>query len=88
MGRHCCARAFSGCGKWGLLSSCGVQASCCGGFSCFGAQALGTWASVVVAHGLSCPEACGTFLDQGSNQCPLHCKVDSQPLDHLGNPKG
>ena len=70
----------------GLLSSCSVQASCCGGFSYFGAQALGTWASVVVARGLSCTEACGTLgpgsLDQGSNQCPLHCKVDSQPLDH------
>ena len=30
---HCCARAFSSCGEEGLLSSCGVQASRCGGFS-------------------------------------------------------
>ena len=44
----------------------------CGGFSCCGAQALGTWASVVVAHGLSCSMACGIFLDQRSNPCPLH----------------
>ena len=31
---------------------CGVQASHCGGFSFYGAQALGSQASVVVAHGL------------------------------------
>ena len=28
--------------EWGLLSSCGVQASHCSGFSCGGAQAVGT----------------------------------------------
>ena len=39
---------FSPCSKWGLLSSCGEQASHCGGFSCCGA-----WASVAVARGLS-----------------------------------
>ena len=27
----------------------------------------GVWASVVVAHGFSCPRACGIFQDQGSN---------------------
>ena len=36
----------------------GVRASHCGGFSCCGAQALGTWASVVVADGLS---SCGMW---------------------------
>ena len=35
----CCTRAFSSYGEWGLLSSCSVMASRCGGFSC-GAQAL------------------------------------------------
>ena len=35
---------------------CGAWASHCGGFSCCRAQALGTWASVVVARGLS---SCG-----------------------------
>ena len=50
------------------------------------AQQLQCVASVVV-HGLSCPTACGSFLDQGLNQCPLHCKADSLPLDHQGNPK-
>ena len=28
--------------------------------------------SVVVAHGFSCSAACGIFLDQGLNLCPLH----------------
>ena len=37
----------------------------------------GAWASVVAVHGLSCPKACGIFLDQGLNRCPLHCQVDS-----------
>ena len=30
------------------------------------------WASVAVAHGFCCPTACEIFLEQGSNQCPLH----------------
>ena len=42
--------------------------------------------SVVVAHGLSCSAACGIFPDQGSNPCPLHWQVDSQPLRHQGSP--
>ena len=29
--------------------------------------------SVVAVHKLSCSEACGIFLDQGSSLCPLHC---------------
>ena len=57
----------------------GAWASHCGGFSCCGAQAVGMWASVavacagsvVVAHGLSCSAACGSFPDQDSNPCPL-----------------
>ena len=58
------------------------------GFSCCGARALGTWASVVVArglcgagsvvvaHGLSCSAACGIFPDQGLNPCLLHWQAD------------
>ena len=42
--------------------------------------------SVIVAHGLSCSAACGTFPDQGSNPCPLHWQADSQPLRHQGSP--
>ena len=32
----------------------------------------GVQASAVVAHGLSCPVACGIFLDRESNPRPLH----------------
>ena len=41
LGLHCCARALSSCGKWGLLSRCWAQTSHGGGFSCRGAPALG-----------------------------------------------
>ena len=41
-----------------------------------------TWASIVVAHGLSCSTACGIFPDPRSNLCPLHWQADSYPLDH------
>ena len=30
-----------------------------------------------MVHGLRCSEACGIFLDQGSNPCPLHWQADS-----------
>ena len=81
---------------------CCVQASHCGGFSlrwllllrsmgsrlfsCCGARALGSRASVVMAHRLSCSVACGIFTDRGLNPCPLHWEVDSQPLRHQGSP--
>ena len=32
---------------------------------------------VVTAYGLSCPEACGIFSNQGLNPCALHWQVDS-----------
>ena len=38
--------------------------------------------SVVVTHGHSCLVACGIFLDQGLNLCPLHWQLDSYPLCH------
>ena len=60
----------------GDYSSCSAGASRCGGFSCWRAGALGAWASVVVALGLGCSAACGTFPGQGSNLCPLHWQVD------------
>ena len=83
----CCYRwGFSSCREQGLLSSCGAQASLCGGFSCCGAQVLGHAGSAVWAQGLSsytlqalehglrsgCPTACEIFPDQGSNLHPLH----------------
>ena len=53
LGLCCCVPAFSSCDDDpGVLSSCGTWASDCGGFSCCGARALGTSASVVATHGL------------------------------------
>ena len=89
---HFCTQAFSSCGKWGLLSSCSVQASHCIAFSlwcfsCSRAQALGTLASVAVAHSLSCSTVWalprpgtepvstalqGRFLNTGPPSKPLH----------------
>ena len=51
---HCCVDFTWS--EQGLLSSC-ARASPCGGFSCWGAQALGAQASAVAAHGLS---SCGS----------------------------
>ena len=54
--------------------SCSVRTSHCGGFSCCRAQALGTWASVVAAHGL---RSCGS-------QALEHrlCSCGSRALEH------
>ena len=41
------------------------------------ARMLQSAGSVVVAHGLSCSTACGTFSDQGLKPGPLHWQVDS-----------
>ena len=32
-------------------------------------------ASLVVAHRVSCSEACGIFLDRGMNPCPRHLQA-------------
>ena len=47
LGLCCCIHAFSSYSEWELLSSSGMWASHCSGFSCCGAWALGMWASVV-----------------------------------------
>ena len=70
----------------------GCSSLWCAGFSLrclllLGPRALGAWASVVVAHRLSCSTACGIFPDQGSNPCLLHWQADSQPPCHQGSPK-
>ena len=46
--------------------------------SVVGAPGLWSTGSIVVAHGLSCSEACGIFLDQESTPCLLHWQ-DSLP---------
>ena len=89
---------FSGGSGCGLLSHCSTWASHCSGFSA-GVQvsilvarglrscdSQSLWCvCLVVAYGLSCPTACGIFLDQGLNLCSLNWQVDSQPLDHQGS---
>ena len=58
LGLRCCAQASLRCGVW---------ASHCGGFSCCRARALGAWASVVVACGLS---SCGSWaLEHRPSSC-------------------
>ena len=86
LGLHCCTQAFSSYGKRGLSSSCSAWASHCGVFSCCRAQALGHVGLVVAVHRLSCSLACGIFLEQGSNLCPLLQQADSCPLHHQGSP--
>ena len=71
-----CVQAFFGCSEQGLLFSWRTQASHCSGSSCRGAWALGLTGSAVVEYGLSCPLACGIFLDQGLNLCFLHWQTD------------
>ena len=90
---------FFGCIGSSLLHAGFLQLQQAGASLCCGARALGAQASVVVArrlqsagsvvvvHGLSCSAVCGIFLDQGSNPCPLHWQVDSQPLCYQGRPQ-
>ena len=72
------AQAFF-CGEQRLLSGCGVS------FSLQWLLLFQSTGSIVGAQEL-CSQACGIFLDQGSNPSPLHWQVDSQPLDHQGSP--
>ena len=39
---------------------------------------------MIVLRGISCPAACGIFLSQGSNPCPLHWQADSRPTGSPG----
>ena len=71
---------------WAFSSCRQAWASHCRDFSHCRAWALGHVGSVDAALGLSCPMACGIFLEQEWKMCPLYCKADSQPLDHKGSP--
>ena len=53
LGLRCCTQAFLWLQRAGATLCCGAQASHCSGFSCCRTWALGMWASVVVARGLS-----------------------------------
>ena len=74
LGLCCCARAFCSCGEWGRATlHCSVRASHCGGFSCCGAHAVGAWASVVVALGLS---SCGSrTLERRLSSCGAQAQL-------------
>ena len=50
------------------------------------APGLESTGSIIVAHGLSCSEACGIFSDQRWHLWLLHWQADSVPLHHQGNP--
>ena len=73
LGLHCYTQAFSSCGKWGLLSSWGAQASHLWyflllqsmGFRVFGLQEL-WYVGLVVLY-----VACGIFLEQRLKPCAL-----------------
>ena len=62
-----CARAFSGCNEWGLLSSYSVWASHHRGFSCCGAQAPGAQAQYLWGMGLVTPWHLGSSYTRGWN---------------------
>ena len=96
LGIRCCAQALSSCSEQGPLfiavrgptavaspaAEHGLQAH---GLSSCGSQAPERRLSSV-EHGPRCSAACGIFPDQGTNPCPLHWQVDSQPLRHQGSP--
>ena len=57
----------------GATLHCCAWASHCGGFSCCGAWALDTWASVVVAHGLT---SCGSqALEHRLSSCGAQAQL-------------
>ena len=77
LGLFFCMWAFPNCREQGLFSS----SKQCAGFSLLWLLLLQSTGfrrmdSVVVAQELSGSAACGIFLDQGSNPCPLHWQAD------------
>ena len=93
LGLRCCSPAFSVCGAWGLL----FVVRCLGvalqwlllwqnpdsrhmRFGSCGARAL-----ELRFHSCSFV-ACGLFLEEGSNLCPLRWQAESHPLHHPESP--
>ena len=69
--------AFSGCTEQGLIFV--VVHGLLIAVASVEYRLWGMWASVVVVHRLSCPEACGIFPDQGSTRVPC---IGRQILNH------
>ena len=67
------SRAFSSCGEWGQFFT-RVQGLLIAMTSLVAKQGLWSVATVAVAHRVSCPKACGIFLNQGSH--PPHGQAD------------
>ena len=86
LGLRFCARAFSSRGKRGPLFIA-VRGPLTIAASLVAEHRPRCAGSAIVAHGPSRSAACGIFLDQGSNPCPLHWQADSQPLRHQGSPE-
>ena len=70
LGLCCWAWTFCSWGERGLLSICSMWTSHCSSLSCYGSRALGLQASVVVAHGLSCPRHVGSSWTRDQNGVP------------------
>ena len=68
-GLHCCLWTLSSCSEQGLLSSCGMQASCCSGFSC-GAQPLAHM-GFSSRHGAQASLPCGMWDPPGPGIEPV-----------------
>ena len=81
LGPRCCACAFSGLVSAACSLAALVWASHCDGFSRCRAGPERT-GSVVVAHRLRYPEACGAVADRESNLCALRCQAGSSRLGH------
>ena len=77
LGLCCSMQGFSSCGKWGwgLLFIAGATLHC-------GAQALGTWASVVAAHRL------GSYSSQTLKLGLSSCGAWAYFLHHMWNLPG
>ena len=73
LGLRCCARAFLQLRRVGATLRCGARASHYSGFSCCGARALGTQASVVVVRRLS---SCGSWvLERRLSSCGTQAQL-------------
>ena len=84
----------SSCRVWSSLggaSRCGWPARVTD-FRCFGGglRGPGSWALehrlTGCGGGLTCPRACGVFLDQGLSPRLLHWQADTRLLSHQGSP--
>ena len=87
LGFHYCTRTFSSCDEQGLLFAVVLGLLIAVASLVVEHRLESTWVSGVEACGLSCPLACGIFLDQGLNLCLLHWQVDSLPLSYQGSPE-